>query len=107
MHWEGWQWARSSPETGVFQHCRSKLVVWFSHRRERIDELEDTVAEEKSVEFRGDAKEIENLFVGGVPVAKGIASDKQSRVNLNRLVLGNPEPGIEKSDIESMVESPI
>jgi regulator of replication initiation timing len=72
--------------------------------RERVDELETEVAEQESIEYRGDAKEIENLIVGGVPVGNSIASNKTGRKTLNRLVFGNPEPDVEKSDIEPFVE---
>lgn len=72
--------------------------------RERVDELEDELANQETVEYRGDGKDISNLFVGGIPVGNSIASNKQGRENLNRLVFGNPDPDVEKDGIYSVVE---
>ena len=82
----------------------SQLRAENEHLRERVDELEEEVAEQESIEYRGDTREIESLFVGGIPVGKSIESTKRSRDKLNRLVFGHPSPAIEKSDIESIVE---
>jgi len=82
----------------------SQLRAENEHLRERVDELEEEVAEQESIEYRGDTKDIESLSVGGIPVGKSIASNKQGRKNLSRFVFGNPDPDVGKSDIESVVE---
>jgi len=72
--------------------------------RDRVDQLEAELEDQETVEYRGDVKQIENLVVGGVPVGHSIASNKRGRKKLNRIVFGNPNPDIEKSDIEPFVE---
>ena len=82
----------------------SQLQAENQQLRERVGELEDELAAQESVEYRGDIKQIENLVVGGVPIGKSIASNKTGRKNLNRLAFGNPDPDVGKGDIESVVE---
>jgi regulator of replication initiation timing len=82
----------------------SQLRAENEQLRERVGELEDELANQESIQYRGDVKQIENLVVGGIPVGNSIASNKQGRKNLNRIVFGNPNPDIEKSDIEPFVE---
>jgi regulator of replication initiation timing len=72
--------------------------------RDRVDRLEDELADQESVEYRGDGKDISNLFVGGIPVGNSIDSNQKGRENLNRLVFGNPDPSVEKDDIYSVIE---